>query len=171
MNNSSRIRNWTNSSSFFTFIPGQTVSYHLSNDSSRSNLILIAVTNSVLSCSGIVLNMTFMITVFKTTTLHTVANVIPSALSLNDFVTSLMVIPSIVYSTVLISQGRFWCTLHIWAVAIAFGCISTSLLLIMAMSVEKYLAICYPFWYEENVTKMKVFCVCFLGERNWREDE
>ena len=30
------------------------------------------------------------------------------------------------------------------------------------IALEKYLAICYPFWNEENVTKLKVFLVCFI---------
>ena len=137
MDSSTAMRNGTNSSSFATCIPEKTVGYYIDDNASRSNFILLAVVNSVLSCSGMILNITFIITVFKKRTLHTVTNMITSALSLNDFVTSLVVIPSYVYSTVFILQERPSCTLHKWAFVIASACISTSLLLVIAMSAEQ----------------------------------
>ena len=156
-------KSWSNMSSFVTCFPNNGIlGYYLNNYSSRANFTSVAVVNSLLACSGIMLNITFIITVLKKRSLYTVSNVVLLALSITDLVTSIVVIPSQVYSVVLLSQETLQCDVFLWAYAVSGTGLSTSLLLIIVIALEKYLAICYPFWHEENVTKLKVFLVCFI---------
>ena len=157
------LRNEINTSSFLTCLPKERTSgFYLNNSSSRANFVAIAVVNSLLASSGAVLNITFIITVFKKRSLHTVPNTVLLALSVTDFITCLVVIPSQVYSVALLSQKKLRCDVYLWAYALSGTGLSTSLLLIIVMSTEKYLAICYPFWHGTNVTKLKVFLVCII---------
>ena len=41
-----------------------------------------------------------------------------------------------------------------------FSCSSNSFSLIVLISAEKYLSVCYPFWYENYVTKRRVCFAC-----------
>ena len=157
------LRNGSNISSFVScFSNDRILRYYLNNYSSRANFISIAGVNSLLVCSGIILNITFITTVLKKRALHTVPNVVLLALSITDLLTSLVVIPSQLYSAVLLSQGTIRCGVYLWAYGASGTGLSTSLLFIIVIALEKYLAVCYPFWHEVNVTKLKVFLVCFI---------
>ena len=155
-----------NEANFSSFVTCNTkvkyAGYYLHTYSSRINSIFIAVLNSLLACSGIILNATFIVTVSKSKSLHTVSNIILFALSTNYVFTSLVAIPSQVCFEVLLSHGRLWCDLYIWSNGVSAMCVSSSFQLIIVISVERYIAVHFPFWHEGNITKMKVFTLCVV---------
>ena len=134
---------------------------NLNKHSSKINFILAAIINSLIACCGAVLNITFIITVLKIKSLQTPPNIILVGLAINDFITSVVIIPGRVYYQVLLSQGTLKINLLDFAVLSILSSISVSRLLVIAISVEKYIAVCFPFWCERNVTKTKTTIVCF----------
>ena len=133
--------------------------FHLSQSSSRINFFSVAVFYLLEGCSGSILNISFIITVLKTKSLRTIPNIILLSLSINDLIMSVVIIPCQVYDKVLLSKGRLWCDLHIWLTRSMFSSLCISLSLIVVISLEKYLAVCFPFRYEEIVTKARECCI------------
>ena len=152
--------NATSSSSYLTCYPDwKNAGFHPNKSSSKINFILVAVFYSIEACSGSIFNISFIITVLKTKSLRTISNIILLSLSINDLVMSLTVIPGQAYDKVLLSKEILRCDLHIWLNKSQFCSFGVSLGLIIVISLEKYLAICFPFWYETYVTKARVCCV------------
>ena len=150
----------TNASTYATCFPNwKNTGFHLKGTSSRINFILVAVFYSLEGFSGSILNISFIITVLKIKSLRTIPNIIPLSLSVSDLTMSLAIIPCQVYDEMLLSKGRLWCNLHIWLTRSMFSSLCISLSLIIVISLEKYLAICCPFWYETYVTMARVVCI------------
>ena len=135
----------------------------LSKYFSKINFILAAVINSLIACCGAVLNITFIITVLKIKSLQTPPNIILVGLAINDCITSVLIIPFRVYYQVLLSQGTLQSNLVDFVVLSILSSSSVSRLLVIAISIEKYIAVCFPFWYERNVTKTKTTLLCFVS--------
>ena len=134
----------------------------LSKYSSKINFILAAIINSLVACCGTVLNITFIITVLKIKSFQTLPNIILLGLAINDFITSVLIIPFRVYYQVLLSQGRLQSNLVDFVLLSILCSGFVSLLLVIAISIEKYVAVCFPFWYERNVRKTKTMVLCIL---------
>ena len=152
--------NVTSPSSYVTCFPDwRNTGFYLNKSSSRINFILVAVFYSLEGCSGSILNLSFIITVLKTKSLRTIPNIILLSLSINDLIMSLIIIPCQVYDIVLLSKGKLWCNLHIWLTRSEYSSLCVSLSLMVIISLEKYVAVCFPFLYERYVTKARVGCV------------
>ena len=134
----------------------------LSKYSSKINFILAAIINSLVACCGTVLNITFIITVLKIKSLQTPPNIILLGQAINDFITSVIIIPCRVYYQVLLSQGTLQSNLVDFVVLSILSSSSVSRLLIITISIEKYIAVCFPFWYERNITKTNTTVLCIV---------
>ena len=126
------------------------------NKNNAINLISISVVNSATSLSGVLLNVSFIITVLKNKSLKTIPNIILIGLALNDLFIASVVMPMIIYVYANLVIGKILCPLFLTTLAFLYTSGSVSYALIVAISIEKYLATIYPFWYDLHMSKARV---------------
>ena len=141
---------------FVTCYPGVKEKSFYINRNNAINLISFSVVNSATSLSGVILNVSFIITVLKNKSLQTIPNVILIGLALNDLFTASVVMPMIIYVFANLVIGKLWCPLFLTTLALLYTSGSVSYALIVAISIEKYLATTYPLWYDLHMSKAKV---------------
>ena len=150
----SRLGNQT--SIFLTCSPGERNLGYYINTSQVINSVLISVINSALSISGTLLNLTFIVTVLKNASLRTVPNMALLGLALNDLFTAAITMPLMVIFAAFLAVGKILCGLYSCLVLFLHTSLSVSYVLIVVISVEKYLAVNCPFWYDLHMTKTKL---------------
>ena len=118
--------------------------------------ILFSVINATTSLSGTFLNLTFIITVLKNKFLQTIPNVILFGLALNDLFMASFVMLITVYVTANLVTDKVSCKLFLYNIFLMHSSMNISYVLIVPISVEKYLALTRPFWYNLHLFTKKV---------------
>ncbi|XP_023192018.1 trace amine-associated receptor 13c-like [Xiphophorus maculatus] len=138
---------------------------HLLNSSCRkptfhwSEAVLL---NSVLlfiSLITVVLNLLIIISVSHFRQLHTPTNILLVSLGVSDFFVGLLLMPFEIYRfTFCWFLGDAMCALFGFFIG---NLISASIWNIVLISVDRYIAICYPLDYSRKISLMRVkYCVC-----------
>ncbi|XP_026232812.1 trace amine-associated receptor 13c-like [Anabas testudineus] len=110
---------------------------------------------SVLSAS---LNLLVIISISHFKQLHTPTNLLLLSLAVSDFFIGLLLIFQIILIDGCWFLGDFMCTLYQY---IDYIITSTSVGTMVLISIDRYVAICYPLHYSTKVTQNKVkICVC-----------
>ena len=146
-------------SNYVTCFPGAKAMGYYINRNHAINYISFAFVNSVTSLSGIFLNLTFIIAVLKTKALQTIPNVILIVLSLNDLFMASTAMPILVYINADLAFGKSHCSLLLTDLILIHSSMNISYVLITVISVERYVAVVHPFWYDFNLSKTKVVCL------------
>ena len=121
------------------------------------NLIPQAVVNSISLCTGILLNLTFITTMIAKFPNRTVTEVLLLALSCTDLATSILVTPITVARVILLTKERVVCVLGIINVVTGYPLVATSHLLIVIITIERYIYMVHPYLYDIYVTKAKTY--------------
>ena len=83
------------------------------------------------------------------------------ALSFADLATSALVTPMVVGRVILLLQERVVCALEIINVNTDYFLAVTSHLLIIIVTIERYIYVAYPYWYDQHITKTKAYIAMF----------
>ena len=108
--------------------------------------------NCVIEVLSLIINAVFLTTLIKTRSLHTPSNVLLGALSIVDLLICTALQPILLYKIVIFLSGTSDAANTHWfwlACDIIFG---FSLTIITLVSLDRYAAICHPFWYQRRVT-------------------
>ena len=118
----------------------------------QSNLVIFLTLNCPVAVAALLANNTFLIALVKTRSLHIPSNMLLGALCIMDLLISSVLQPVLIYKAASFLSGSsetedinwFWL-----ASDIIFG---FSFTIITLVSLDRYFAICHPFWYERNAT-------------------
>ena len=108
--------------------------------------------NCVIEVLSLIINAVFLATLIKTRSLHTPSNVLLGALCIVDLLICIVLQPTLLYKIVLFLSGVHEVENAHWfwlACDIIFG---FSFTIITLVSLDRYAAICHPFWYQRRVT-------------------
>ncbi|XP_061580359.1 trace amine-associated receptor 13c-like [Cololabis saira] len=138
---------------------------HLSNISCRKpvsswpELVLLRVVLLSISLLTVTLNLLIIISVSHFRRLHTPTNVLLLSLAVSDFLVGLLLMPGeILLTTTCWSLGDVSCSLYFFML---FTITCASIGHMVLISVDRYVAICYPLHYPSRVTDKRVkMCVC-----------
>ena len=121
--------------------------------------IMFVVLDMPLAITNIIGNLVFIITLSKTRSLHTPSNVLLGALAVGDLIVGLFCQPC--YSALLIAKITYQdyaSILHIVHRTMLTICTRYSCLFSCLVSMDRYIAICHPFFYHRTATcKRNVF--------------
>jgi hypothetical protein len=125
--------------------------------SSIITLILNALFGIVASCGNII----FIVSLWKTNTLHTSSNLLLGNLAIADLLVGLLVQPLYVAYKAGELNGKYTCFVHISFSTLAWLAVGVSFLTLTTISFERYIAILKPFFYltllqERNVVVVSV---------------
>lgn len=120
-------------------------------------LLISAIFNSIISAAAIVGNLLIIISILRSSTLHSTANFLLLGLALSDFGVGIVVEP--LFVTILLKRYKGLpvnCTLVVsYNIAVSF-LVVISMFTVAAISIDRYLAIYFHLRYPELVTERKV---------------
>lgn len=120
-------------------------------------LLISAIFNSIISAAAIVGNLLIIISILRSSTLHSTANFLLLGLALSDFGVGIVVEP--LFVTILLKRYKGLpvnCTLVVsYNIAVSF-LVVISMFTVAAISIDRYLAIYFHLRYPELVTEKKV---------------
>ena len=138
--------------------------YHYVNDNAYNvSNVLISVILSLLLIPALILKFTIAIAIIKENVLRTPAVFIIANMAVSDFLTTCTYLCFPVSSYYVI-KGHDPCFITEKTTPLGYTFCLTSFLSIVLQSIERYLAIFYPFWYNENFTTRVVI---FLNLTSW----
>lgn len=125
------------------------------NDAFKYNIISNSVINFVFAFSSAILNGSVMWVIYFQERLQTPYYLILLSLAVTDFTAGLVAQPlHIVRILLLVAKGGYTsCALDICTVAIGYTLIAVSFFTVSYVTLERYLAIFYPFYHEEQCTR------------------
>lgn len=100
-------------------------------------------------------NLLVLVTLYLLSTLRTPDNYFIAMLSLADLLVGVVAIPITILSSVhpeMFKTSYFTCMLNVPAV---FTIFSIALSMLMLLNIDRCIAICYPFWYNSDVTNVE----------------
>uniref|UniRef100_H2MFP4 G-protein coupled receptors family 1 profile domain-containing protein n=1 Tax=Oryzias latipes TaxID=8090 RepID=H2MFP4_ORYLA len=122
--------------------------------------VLLNILMSCLSLTTVALNLLVIISVSHFRQLHTPTNIFLLSLAVSDFLVGLLLMPfEILRNTACWLLGDIACSLYLFVVSLLL-CVSNGN--IVLISVDRYLAICYPLNYSTRITTAKAKRYIFL---------
>ena len=136
-------------------------------DGTSANAKILVALNSVLMISTVISNGMFLIALFHKSSLHTASNILLGAVSLTDLFVGLIIEPIWIILLVKLIQNRFHSSLFAIQLLLINIFIGLSFVYVIAISCDRYFAICHPFKYLRYATSKKalkssaiLFLVC-----------
>ena len=121
--------------------------------------LTLIITSIIIALMTVISNGAFLIVVFRSRRLQTVHNILLVCLSMIDFVTGVIVTPVVATSLSFLMNQEYPCVLF-WFWLISLYAVSMiSFCTLGLISIEKYVAIVHPYYYERVVTKEKLILV------------
>ncbi len=124
--------------------------------------ILVTSLDSIPALLTLVGNSIFMLTIFRTPSLHNPSNVLLGTLCLSDFLVGLIVQP-LFFVNVLWDHGCYpddWLTDIYYYIFVLFS--GFSLLMAGFLSIDRYIAICHPFKYTSKIACKKYIIIIII---------
>ena len=139
--------------------------YDISHASTVISLeVFLCVLNSIVALTGTIENLLLLLAIWRTSSLHSPANMILCSLAISDFVNGLIVQPAMVIH--LISEICLSISVHIIAGIIWETCAAitaaVSMLCVMLLSFDRYLALRFHLRYNGIVTNKRVIIVAAI---------
>ena len=116
-------------------------------------VVVVSIINSVTAVTAVVGNSVFLIVFAKVASIRSPSNALLVSLSVTDLLVGLVVQPTSVARRILEASDRHNCVLRVTYAFFGFLSSGASFLNIGVISLDRCLAICYPFWYEVSATK------------------
>jgi len=122
----------------------------------RANYILMMSFDAALAPISFLLNLLVLLVLAKHRSLRTVPNCILISLAFSDMTTGLLIQPMKALFLSFILQQQFHCTLYLTALVLGYLVGMASYLSLTLMAIERYIAIFYPFRYQEMTSSRLV---------------
>ena len=136
--------------------------YDISHNSTIISLeVFLCVLNSIVALTGVIENLLLLLAIWRTSSLHSPANMILCSLAISDFINGLIVQPAMVIH--LISEICLSISFHVIAGVIWETCAAVTAavsgLCVMLLSFDRYLALRFHLRYNDVVTNKRVIIV------------
>lgn len=118
----------------------------------KTNVTIFIAIDSIVAFLTVVCNGIFLIALKKSRSLHTPTNILFGALSLSDLFVGLVVQPLWIFKFSYILANKDASSFDYPRFVITWFAIFLSFVYIMSVSVDRYVAICSPFWYHAKAT-------------------
>ena len=144
-----------------------TVPYQATDEMQMATLLAIVI-NCLMWPTGCIANVLVFITVLRKPQLRTVYNTSVLCLLAADLCVILLAQTSnIVYLVNKFIYGDYSCSLFFIYNLLMWLCHGLSFFTLLFISIERYFAVFYPFWYKESVTKTRISCVVVTSWIIW----
>ncbi|XP_066915696.1 melatonin receptor type 1B-B-like [Clytia hemisphaerica] len=151
------------------------------NENTRKHLFVLGSLYILGSILAITFNLLFLIAMKRNRLLHKLSNYLLVCMSIFDLTGGLTVLPA--GATILIGRGYYtkFCQLEQYTQSVGYTLVSMSFITIFTITLEQYIAICYPFFHQNNVkfrkllvpmttswTLMAIACIiCWHNSASW----
>ncbi|XP_065061284.1 trace amine-associated receptor 4-like [Rhopilema esculentum] len=116
------------------------------------NLIIFLILDGIVTILTLVGNGIFIFTLAKKKSLQTPSNILLGALSISDFLVALIPQPLAISTCILRLFDANYITVQYIKLIGSYFCITLSLLYLVSVSVDRYVAICHPYLYMRHAT-------------------
>lgn len=127
----------------------------------RDNHLAIAVFNLFIAANSVILNLGFAIVLCKSRFLNTPSNSLLLSLTIVDLLTGAIAQTSFAIENFLFSRCVFYKALDIFVAVTGHLLGATSFTTVILVSLDRYVAILHPFFYELQVTRYRLVMVQF----------
>ena len=135
----------------------------LSEAPSHSVLIFV-ICDILVALLTIVSNSVFMITLIKTSSLHTPSNILLGALCFSDLLVGFIAQPiTISYYAIMGTEQTVNIPLSTAYSGTRYLCTELSSLYVVLISLDRYIAVCHPYKYHSTATSKTHMCIVFLA--------
>lgn len=144
-----------------------TVPYSATDSMQMATMVGIII-NCVMWPTGLSANVLVFITVLRKPQLRTVYNTSVLCLMSTDLCVIVVAQTcNVVYLVNKFVTGDYSCSLFFVYNLFTWWCHGLSFVTLLLISIERYFAVFHPFWYEESVTKTRIFCVVLSSWIFW----
>ncbi len=137
------------------------------SDAVACHLIAYCVLNAFLTVLVITGNGIFFATLIKTSSLHTPSNVLLGVMCVSDIAVGVFVVPAVFVRCVFMLKGMEYSKMSSILLFTCSICNGLSLIFVVLVSIDRYIAICHPFTYQRVITCKKNAYAATLASVIW----
>ena len=145
---------------------GLQIEYEL-DETTKLEFLIVGSVNCIVSFFAAALNIIFVVTIFRRRRLRTSSGILLLALAFTDFLSGLIAQPLYGSYLIFLSKGHFACMFTTVASGVAYLLSGPTFFTVFMVSLERYIAILFPFFYERAVTKRKILLILLAINMLW----